>query len=223
MENPAGTSAADCTSKHMLASAGIQSCGKVCLTETETETEVLGALPAAVPSPLLPLFRCICVHSFLMSEWCEVTRRQQSYAKTSQGWRAQSGLRAPEWQCATCKTWLFLSKDTCRCCNRRTTSTSTSGHRLRLGHNRAEVPPEPLRAMENKPKGAAQALALARQDCSGSPGSQASGMAISSSICGASSECHSGEGRMGAEAETETETDTKHRQEAKRPKCQGKN
>ena len=100
-----------------------------------------------------------------MSERCEVTRRQRRYAKKSQGLRAQSGLRAPEWQCAACKTRSFLSKDTCRCCDRRTTSTSTSGHRLQLGHNTAEVPTEPVRTMENKPKGAAQARA-----CTGSAG-----------------------------------------------------
>ena len=34
-----------------------------------------------------------------MPEWCEVTRRQRRYAKKSQGWRAQSRQRAPEWQC----------------------------------------------------------------------------------------------------------------------------
>ena len=72
--------------------------GAIVAAETEPETEVLGALLAAVPSTLcLPLFRCICFFTpFLMSEWCEVTRRQRRYAKKSQEWRAQSGLRAPE-------------------------------------------------------------------------------------------------------------------------------
>ena len=56
-----------------------------------------------------------------MSERRDVTsRRQRRYEKKSQGWRAQSGLRAPEWQCAACKTRLFLSRDTCRGCGKQT-------------------------------------------------------------------------------------------------------
>ena len=52
-----------------------------------------------------------------MSEWSDVTsRRERRCAKKSQGWRAQSGLRAPEWQC--CKTPSFLTRDTCRGCGK---------------------------------------------------------------------------------------------------------
>ena len=66
-------------------------------------------LVRAIPS-VLPLSAATFSTFFLMSEWCEVTRRQRRYAKKSQGWRAQSGLRAPKWQCAACKTRSFHSR-----------------------------------------------------------------------------------------------------------------
>ena len=59
---------------------------------------------------MLLLFRCVSFHSvfFDVRKMRSVTHRQRHYAKKSQGWRAQSGLRAPEWQCAACKTRSFL-------------------------------------------------------------------------------------------------------------------
>ena len=77
----------------------------------ETETEVLSALPAAC--------HLLCVASLcrnllfreLMSEWNDVmSRRQRRYERKFHGWKAQSGLRAPEWQCAARKTWSSLSR-----------------------------------------------------------------------------------------------------------------
>ena len=71
----------------------------------------------AIPS-VLQVFVEI-VFRELMSEWNDVvSRRQRRYERKSQGWKAQSGLRAPEWQCAACKTRSFLSRDTCRGCSK---------------------------------------------------------------------------------------------------------
>ena len=85
--------------------------------KTKTETEVWGALRAAC-HPLCVASLCQnCFLHLLMSEWSDVTsRRERRCAKKSQGWRAQSGLRAPEWQC--CKTPSFLTRDTCRGCGK---------------------------------------------------------------------------------------------------------
>ena len=92
-----------------------------------------------------------------MSEWCDVTRRQPRHEKKSQGWRAQSGQRAPEWRCAACKVLSFLSRDRCRGCNKRdehinewaqTAAWPMQGRGFRL---------------VSKTKVAAQALAVARQ------------------------------------------------------------
>ena len=125
-------------------------------------------ISCCVPSPLCSLCStAIVFHSpFRMSEWYEVTRRQRRYAKKSQGWRVQSGLRAPEWLCAACKTRSFLSRDTRAEAatskgTRSMTSTSTSGRRRRLGHNRMEDPPEMLLALWISRKDPVQALALA--------------------------------------------------------------
>ena len=62
--------------------------GATVAAETEPDTEVLGALLAAVPSHI-----CFCFFvplqlvftPFLMSEWCEVTRRQRRHDKTVPG------------------------------------------------------------------------------------------------------------------------------------------
>ena len=93
-----------------------------------------------------------------------MTRRQPRYAKNSQGWRAESGLRAPEWRCATCKTRSFVSRDTCRGCNKQRDEkhdeyfnewSQTAAWPKQGGGSTARL--------VNKPKGPAQALALPRQ------------------------------------------------------------
>ena len=48
----------------------------------------------AIPS-VLPLFRCISFHSFLMSEWCEVTRRQRLYEEILNVKQSESA--SPSW------------------------------------------------------------------------------------------------------------------------------
>ena len=103
-----------------------------------------------------------------MSEWNEATsRRQRCYERKSQGWRAQSGLRAPEWQCAACQTRSFLSKGTCRGCSKQRDEkrdecinewAQTAAWPQQGGASSGDDS-HPV----NKPKGAAQALAQARQ------------------------------------------------------------
>ena len=134
-------------------------------TETEAETKVSGALLELRASPLCctPLSKLL-VH-VLMSEWNDVTsRRQRRYETKSQGWRAQSGLRAPEWRCAACKTRSFPSRDTCRGCGKLRDvkhdeyikwSQTVAWPQQGGGSSRDVAYPR------NKPKGAA--FALARQ------------------------------------------------------------
>ena len=82
----------------------------------------------------------------------------------SQGWRAQSGLRAPEWQCAACKTLSFLSRDTCRGCGKQrdvkhdeyiNESSQTVAWPQQGGYPSGETAHS-----VSKPKGPAQVLAL---------------------------------------------------------------
>ena len=91
-----------------------------------------------------------------------MSRRQRRYERKSQAWRAQSGLRAPE-----CKTWSFFSRDTCRECRKQRNVkhdehinewSQTVAWPQQGGGSSGDVA-FPMK----KPKGAAQALALARQ------------------------------------------------------------
>ena len=107
-----------------------------------------------------------------MSGWNDaMSRRQRRYERKSHGWKAQSGLRAPEWQCAACRTRSFLSRDTCRGCSKQrdmkqdeyinewsqsVAYPQQGGCPSRNSSGEAAHP-------GNKPKGPAQALALARQ------------------------------------------------------------
>ena len=74
-----------------------------------------GCIASCVPTLLccMPLSKLL-LH-VLMSVWSDVkSRRQRRYERKSQGWRAQSGLHVPEWQCAACKTQSFFSREACR-------------------------------------------------------------------------------------------------------------
>ena len=78
-----------------------------------------GCIASCVPSPLCckPLSKLL-LH-VLMSEWSEVASRPQRRCEIkSHGWKAQSELRALEWQCTACKTQSFLSRWTCRGCSK---------------------------------------------------------------------------------------------------------
>ena len=127
-----------------------------------------GCIASSVPSPLCckPLSKLLS--HVLMSEWSDVTsRRQRRYERKSQGWRAQSGLRAPEWQCAACKTQSFLSGDTCRGCSKQRDTqhdeyinewSQTVAWPQQIGSPSGEAA-----YAVSKPKGAAQVFSLARQ------------------------------------------------------------
>ena len=130
--------------------------------------EVLGALLAAC-HPLCGASLCRNLRfRELMSKWIEVmSRRQRRYEKKSQGWRAQSGLRAPEWLCAACKTQSFLSRDTCRGCGKQ--RDEKHDECINEWSQTVAWPQQGGGAsgdaayLVNKPKGAAQAFASARQ------------------------------------------------------------
>ena len=138
MENPAGTSAADYTSRHKLASAGIQSrggrveCVQFCLgvlalrlssegSSVRDKDRGFGCIASCVPSPLC----CLCSVAlastpFLMSAWRDVVnRRLHRHEKQSRGRQAMADQRQPEWQCARCYMRSFLSKSPCRDVERR--------------------------------------------------------------------------------------------------------
>ena len=96
-----------------------------------------------------------------------MSRRQRRYEKKSHGWKAQYGLRAPEWHCAACKTRSFLSRDTCRGCSKQRDVkqyeyinewSQTVAWPQQSGNPSGEAAHS-----GNKPKGPAQALPLARQ------------------------------------------------------------
>ena len=94
-----------------------------------------------------------------------MSRRQRRYEKKSLGWKAQSGLRVVEWQRATCKNRSFLSRDTCRGCERDERHDEYINERAESvawshqGGSSTGAPACPT----SKPKGAAEAPAQARQ------------------------------------------------------------
>ena len=121
-----------------------------------------------MPSPLF----CLCSTTIVFNSLFDVRMvRSDTSAATLreevQGWRAQSGSRAAEWQCAACKTRSFLSRDTCRGCNKQRDVThdgyinewSQTAAWPQQGRGSSGDAARPV----NKPKGPAQALALVRQ------------------------------------------------------------
>ena len=98
-----------------------------------------------------------------MSEWSDVTsRRQRRHERKSQGWRAQSCSRV-----AVRSVQDLLSRGTCRGCGKQRDVKQDEyinewSQTVAWPQQSEKIPPGEAVHPVNKPKGAAQALALAR-------------------------------------------------------------